>query len=394
MAGSKPHILLIGGDGGLSGVPRYIEQILSATAGRFRFTVMSDVNVGGYEFVGKYKANHVTQPGLRTSFSILRTVSALRGIASQIDRDEPNLIWAHSRMAVLLLRLYSVWRRLRRRPLPNLAITLHGLPFGPGHRPVTGGLSRITELLFLRAMPHHHLLFLSDAALAIYKSSPGIKGYLSRHSTHVLENCANLEPMPREDHDGAPVVVMTGRAGYQKNHGLAARIFGKLQADFCLILCGAGTNDPSFRDRFIHQSGLPANEINRRVTFLGPIADVRPILDQADIFLSTSRYEGMPIAALEAFEAGLPIATTEISGMKEIVGAHPMADFIPVHDTDVAAKRIEQLVFEMRSDEMRHTRKIRTAFANRFSFSKWSENLVPLIEQLLVPETDGDAGRT
>ncbi|WP_435257289.1 glycosyltransferase family 4 protein [Thioclava sp. FR2] len=354
---------------------------------------MSDVNSGGYEFVSTHGGKHITQPGLRTSLSISRAAKALRGISTQIDIDQPNLVWAHARMAVLLLRLIAVWRHIRKKPLPELAITLHGLPFGPGHRPFTGWISRATELGLLRMMPPHHLLFLSQAALDTYARSPGMAGALNRHSTHVLENCANLEPIPREKRDGIPIIVMTGRVGYQKNHRLAAQIFGKVRADFQFLLCGEGTNSSDFREHFIQNSGLKPDDVDRRVTFLGPVADVRPILHRADIFLSTSRYEGMPIAALEAFQAGLPIATTNILGMAEIVAAHPMSVSFSDQDPEMAAKEIERLVAEMRKDEMSHTSQIQAAFSKRFSFSKWSENLIPLIRKMSSSTDIHDANR-
>lgn len=383
MAASEPHLLLIGGDGGYSGVPTYISQIVLALSGQARFTVLSDRNAGGYDFVSDLGHQHREQPGLRTSLSVWRALRALRGVAQIMDHEKPDLVWAHARMAVLLLRILAVWRFLRGRPLPAVAITFHGLPFGPGHRPLTSAVARLIEAGFLRLMPPHHLLFLSQRAADSFVEKLGQGGGLSRHHLHVLENCSRLDPLPRQPVETAPVVVMTGRSSHQKNYAAAARVFSYLPQNYQLMICGGGTDAPAFRDQFARVSGLDRAEIDRRVQFLGAVRDVRPVLQKADIFLLTSRYEGMPIAALEAFEAGLPLATTEIPGMAEVIAAHPLAVTFPPDDPKEAAARIVVLVGRWRSNTRYHSAQIQMAWAQRFSFATWREEARGLVARVL-----------
>ncbi|GEM_PF-3311938 len=390
MEGSSPHILLIGGDGGLSGVPTYLAQVMRALSGTARFTVMSDRNAGGYDFVTALGGQRVEQPGLRTSLSLLRAWQALRGIGHVIDAQAPDLVWAHSRMAVLLVRVLSVWRRMRGQSLPPLAITFHGLPFGPGHRPLAAAVARRIEAGFLRLMPPCHLLFLSQAAAQTFASVLNRNDHLSRHHLHVLENCSDLDPLPQPAApglpaaSGPPTVVMTGRSGYQKDHATAARIFAHLPKNYQLVLCGGGTDLPAFRRRFGRASGLDRAELDRRVRFLGPVKDIRPVLQKADLFLMTSRYEGMPIAALEAFEAGLPIATTDIPGMAEIAAVHPMATLVQADRPQEAAQRIVALTVAWQSDVAANTSRIRAAWAPRFSFSRWQRDMTLLLGRILA----------
>ena len=357
---------------------------MRALSGQTRFTVLSDRNQGGYDFVATLGGRHIEQPGLQTSLSPLRAFRALRRIARQIDLDAPDLIWAHARMAVLFLRVLAVWRRLRGNPLPPVAITFHGLPFGPGHRSATAPVARGLERAFLRLMPPHHLLFLSDAAADSYARTLNATAQMSRHHVHVLQNCSGLDPLPMQPLGPRPTVVMSGRSGYQKDHETAARIFAQLPADYQLLLCGGGTDDPAFRSRFTHASGLTPDDIDQKVRFLGPLRDIRPILQRADIFLLTSRYEGMPIAALEAFEAGLPLATTEIPGMAEIVAAHPMAVTLPADQPIKAAARIVTLVQNARNDPATNAT-IRAAWARGFSFPVWQDGMENLVG-LMLPD--------
>lgn len=56
-----------------------------------------------------------------------------------------------------------------------------------------------------------------------------------------------------------------------------------------------------------------------QVSFLGWQDDLNKIYGQADIFVLTSRYEGMPNVILEAMARGIPIVATNVGGVSELV---------------------------------------------------------------------------
>ena len=56
------------------------------------------------------------------------------------------------------------------------------------------------------------------------------------------------------------------------------------------------------------------------VRFEGHVTDVSPYLQEADIFLMTSLWEGFGLAAVEGMNAGLPVVASDIAGLREIVG--------------------------------------------------------------------------
>ena len=58
--------------------------------------------------------------------------------------------------------------------------------------------------------------------------------------------------------------------------------------------------------------------LNECVTFFGEQADVSPFLLAADLFVSSSVTEGLPVSLLEAMSVGLPALVTDVGGMGEI----------------------------------------------------------------------------
>lgn len=60
------------------------------------------------------------------------------------------------------------------------------------------------------------------------------------------------------------------------------------------------------------------------VIFLGKLDDVTPYLESLDLFLLTSNYEGFGLVLLEAMDAGVVIAASQISSIPEVLGSsHP-----------------------------------------------------------------------
>lgn len=107
-----------------------------------------------------------------------------------------------------------------------------------------------------------------------------------------------------------------GRFNQQKNHGRLLRVFQKLQSSHpgCrLQLIGDGEL------RLETEDLARALGIQTKVEFLGLQSDVHPYLQEADVFVLPSDYEGMPMTLIEAMGTGLPIAATAVGGVPDML---------------------------------------------------------------------------
>jgi glycosyltransferase involved in cell wall biosynthesis len=80
-----------------------------------------------------------------------------------------------------------------------------------------------------------------------------------------------------------------------------------------LLLVGKGPTELSAR-QLAESYGL-----GDQIRFLGMRDDVPEILGASDVFVLSSDYEGNPLAVMEAMAAGLPIVSTSVGGVPELV---------------------------------------------------------------------------
>ena len=112
------------------------------------------------------------------------------------------------------------------------------------------------------------------------------------------------------------VFVHIARMMKQKNQMLLLNAFSaarKKVPGIRLIMVGDGPLSDIIKKR----SG--EEDLKGSVSFTGIVNDVSGSLAEGDVFVLSSDYEGLPLAALEAMAAGLPILSTDVGGMADIV---------------------------------------------------------------------------
>lgn len=112
------------------------------------------------------------------------------------------------------------------------------------------------------------------------------------------------------------VVLMVGVIRGVKRHEVALRAFATVLAarsDAWLVLAGEGPMR-SDTEQLARELGIAA-----RVLFLGHREDVADLLAAADVLLLTSRSEGVPQAVTQALGSGVPVVSTRVGGVTQLV---------------------------------------------------------------------------
>ncbi|MCC7118163.1 MAG: glycosyltransferase [Anaerolineales bacterium] len=84
------------------------------------------------------------------------------------------------------------------------------------------------------------------------------------------------------------------------------------------------------------------------VKLLGRWDNVSRFLIAADIFVLPSRWEGLPIALLEAMSAGLPVVATNVEGVDEVIVERESGFLVPVENSQLLAEAILKLIDDPR----------------------------------------------
>jgi glycosyltransferase involved in cell wall biosynthesis len=94
----------------------------------------------------------------------------------------------------------------------------------------------------------------------------------------------------------------------------------------------------------VPQSELERWQAEGVVTWLGEVADVRPVVAQADVVVLPSYREGIPKALLEAAAMEKPLITTDAVGCREVVDDGVNGLLVPVGDAKALAQAMIRLI--------------------------------------------------
>ncbi len=111
------------------------------------------------------------------------------------------------------------------------------------------------------------------------------------------------------------ILVYAGQFVARKDQRFLLELFrdeAKLQ-DYLLLLLGDGADYPALKEQF---GGLP------NVLMPGSVSNVNEYLQASDVYIASSKSEGLPNGVLEAMAVGLPVILSDIEQHKEVYEAN------------------------------------------------------------------------
>ena len=194
------------------------------------------------------------------------------------------------------------------------------------------------------------LLYPRSAAVVVLTNGlrPWAEGFVKKGAVHIIPNPVQVPAMAFESNgaqgpkgSGRTVAAM-GRLNPVKGFDLLLKAFArcaKKHTDWSLMILGEGDERPRL-EAMASDLG-----IKDRVTLPGLVKDPLRILRRTDLFVLSSRYEGFPMALVEAMACKLPVISTDYpSGPQDIVRDGVSAILVPPNDVNALAGAMDRLM--------------------------------------------------
>jgi glycosyltransferase involved in cell wall biosynthesis len=250
--------------------------------------------------------------GLGRSVSPLKDLTAFFLLIKQIRQFKPDVIHTHTAKAGVLGRLAG----LLARPQATRIHTFHGHLlhgyFSSGKTRLVIGLEKVLGLITHRFIAIGNIVKNDLVQAGIAKVSkfeviyPGLQE-LDRYPKSDARSTLGLEPRKK-------YLVFVGRlTSIKRPERLIdlARFLKDKHPESWLLIAGAG--------ELLEQLSSQAEKEELPVTFLGWRKDIGTILSASDIAVLCSDNEGIPLTLIQASQAGLPIVSTNVGSVSDIV---------------------------------------------------------------------------
>jgi len=269
------------------------------------------------EFINLKNIKSYFSPFLTRRINPLLDILALIHIYLIYRRNRYGLIHTHSSKAGIIGRFAGLAGRV-----PIILHTVHGWPFNDYQNIITKRFFIFIERIAAKFTTKIICVSNKDMDTALrYKIAHRDKFIVIKYGIELSEfrkRAANVLQKRKElgINNNDPMVGMIACLKPQKSpldYVRACLEVYKKFPNINFLLIGDGVL------KKICKKELKAASLNGRFIFTGWRRDISGILDILDVVVLTSKWEGMPIAIIEALCKGKPIVVTDVSGARELV---------------------------------------------------------------------------
>jgi glycosyltransferase involved in cell wall biosynthesis len=261
------------------------------------------------------------------------------------------------------------------RGLPNPTVsTVHGF---------TGGRAknRLYEWLDLRALRRLAAVVAVSAPLRDRLAAAGIV----RERIRLVPNAyaGGASPYDRGEARGrlglppeGTVVGWIGRLSPEKAPDIFLEAIGRTNLELRASIVGDGAMRPAL------QAQAKLLGITDRIHWHGEVAEAGRLLPAFDVLLLSSRTEGTPIVLLEAMAAGVPVISTAVGGIPDVVGDGE-AVLVPPEHPDLLADALRATLDAPDLARARAAR-ARARLADGYGVEQWLDRYDGIYQDLLA----------
>lgn len=277
-------------------------------------------------------------PALARDIAPGRDVKAYQALKELFVKEKPDIVHLNSAKAAGLGAFAA-----RRARVPRIIFTAHGWAFNE-ERPFW---QRILIWLFsgITVLLSNKTICVSDAVRRDIYRFP----FTAKKLVVIHNGIACTPQLPREqareailpNHQHNYWIGMVSELHTTKRISDGVRAFAKIKDEFpnaIFVAVGEG------EERAELEKLIDELHIRDRVFFPGFVQDVKTKLSAFDLFIHTSRSEALAYAVLEAGCASLPVISTRVGGIPEIIEDKVSGVLIPPFRQDLAANELRALI--------------------------------------------------
>ncbi len=261
---------------------------------------------------------------LRQPISPPKDFLALGELRSLIKRESPDLIHAHTSKAGLLGRVAGA---LTATPT---VFTAHTWSFADGISPIQRLVSLPVERLAGRIGGKVITVSRANEEIAARKAITEPANLVT-----IWNGIPDTDRRATPGTADVPKIVMVARFAPQKDQLSLVRALSGVKQPWQLSFVGDGPT------RAEVEAEAKKLRLSDRIAFLGERGDIADVLAASDLFVLSTKWEGLPLSILEAMRAGLPVISSDVGGCSEAVDHGTTGFLTPPCHVDKLREKLE-----------------------------------------------------
>lgn len=302
--GDEMKILILSTNADEAGAPRHVEALINSLRQKHEFLAVFGESGPVLERLRQSGASVSILEGMRSKFSPIDDMLALKDLIKIVRTFKPDIIHCHSAKAGFLGRIAALstgtyW-----------VYTVHGW----GWR----GLSRIKGLFIksiekiLSYQRNGSYIFVSESV----RQDARKHLWMNRKNFSVVYNGAEQKTLKKHSGSANYKILMPARVCAAKDHESVIRAFEQTNDPAAqLILCGSGTDSDQFRKLI----NIWAPTKHAQVRTEGEVSDMDRLYRETDVVALISNFEALPLTIIEAMGFKKPVIATAIGGIPELI---------------------------------------------------------------------------
>ena len=307
------------------------------------------------------KVKRITLSSSENEYEKIGTIKRLRVLRKHIKTINPDEILCFLNHVCIYVFISLILTKFRKR----ITFTERCNPKYSNSKiiKIKNILQRFVKRIVVQNTGQQSLLSKKDKNKSFVVPNPIDERYLN------LETKLNIEPKH---------IISIGRLDDQKDYPLAIKAFNnvlKKYPNLIYHIFGKG-KDQEKLEKLIKELDL-----EDKVILEGFTTDINKVYENADIYLMTSKFEGMPNALAESMAVGIPSISTDCEfGPSDLIDNENMGILFKEHTIEAVEIALLDMI-EKYSEYISKSKLVKETMKERYSLEKITEEWIKVLEK-------------